>query len=318
VNHGASLAVQRLTSPLQPGEILLALLLVALAPFFFVSGPAWLFGHTTGAFANLAHVIFFALLTLLIHRRIDLTRSRRWLVVTGAVAVASVVVELIQSQLGRTPSVHDGLRNLTGVWLVIFWLRRPATSVWLARFLATALLFVEFALVATRIAEQQRMFDQLPLLSGMEASWEVERWQAVASELGQSGEFASEGEFSLQVQLSTLPYSGIALRSLPNDWSRFGQLSFDIYNPHSDCLQITVRINDVHHERGDHPWRHADRFNQRLFVEPGWNTFEFPLREVREAPNDRSMDMELIKELRLFAAGLEEPKDIYVDNFRFN
>lgn len=316
MNHAASLTAQRFRSPLLPGEIFLALLLLAFTPFFFLSGPAWLAAHSLGTFTDLAHVVFFALLTMLIHRRMKLEDARQWLIVTGAVALISIAVELVQSQVGRTPSLHDGLRNLTGVWLVAFWVRRPTMTVWMGRSLVGALVLVDFALVAIKITEQRRMIEQLPLLCGMESAWEVRRWQAVDSGVDQSGEFASEGSFSLRLELTALPYSGTALRQMPNDWSQFGQLSFDLYNPNKESLRITARISDVHHERGKNPWRFDDRFNKRLSVAPGWNTFTISLREVQEAPNDRLMDMKLIKELRLFAAGLEEPKVIYLDNFR--
>jgi drug/metabolite transporter superfamily protein YnfA len=317
-SSATSLLAQRpARSPLSAGEIIGLLLLLGLTPLFFISGPAWLTTDTGRALANLAHVGVFALITLLMQGRIDLSRPRRWLLLTALVAAVSLAIELIQSQVGRSASWHDGLRNLTGTWLAIFWLQRPTAAVWAGRLLASSLLIIEIALVAMTAAAEQRMIDQLPLLSGMESKADVARWQGIASEVSQSGEVATEGDFSLQARLSTAAFTGISLSKLPNDWSEYSTLTFELYNPQSEDLPMTIRIHDAHHELSDQRWRFEDRFNKRIVVQPGWNHFEISLREVHQAPESRSMDLGLIKELRLFAAGLGEPKVIHADNFRF-
>lgn len=300
------------------GEIFLALLLLSVLPLFFITGPAWMTTDTARALSNLAHVVIFALGTILISGRVDLSRPRNWLLLTLVITAISLAVELIQSQVGRSASWHDGLRNLTGSWLAIFWLQRPSAAVWLGRSLATLLLLFEIGLAAGSAVAQQRMINQLPRLSDMESNWDVERWQGIASEIARSGDRATEGSHALQARLSTAAFSGISLTTMPNDWSKYNELRFDVYNPQGEELQITVRIHDADHQLAETPWRFEDRFNRRLLLEPGWNHFRISLREVEQAPEGRQMDLGLIKELRLFAAGLEEPKVIYADNFRLD
>ncbi|MCW8194451.1 hypothetical protein F6455_06605 [Proteobacteria bacterium 005FR1] len=300
------------------GEGLLALVLLAILPFFFVGAPAWMATDVIRALANLAHIGFFALATVLVAGRVDLRSPRRWLLLTGVVVIISLLIELIQSQVGRSATVHDGLRNLTGTWLAILWLQRPSAGVWLGRAIVGGVLLLELGLVAETIAAQQRMRAQLPLLSGMESVWDVNRWQGIASEVRQSDDHASEGTYALEARLGPTAFSGISMTRMPNDWSAYGELSFDVYNPQAKKLQLTVRIHDADHEIAEAAWRFEDRFNRRLLVEPGWNHYRISLAEVQQSPEEREMDMSLIKELRLFAAGLEEEKIIYLDNFLFD
>jgi VanZ family protein len=318
-SSASSLCTRKLNAfPFSAAEILLTLILLAVLPFFFVGAPAWMTTDIVRAFSNLAHIVVFALATLLVSGRIDLSHPRRWLLLTVIVVAISVVVELIQSQVGRSASWHDGLRNLTGTWLAIFWLQAPTATVWLGRIATALLLSMELGMVGGTIAAQQRMAAQLPLLSGMESSWDLERWQGIAGEeLARSEDYATEGNYALIARLTTSEFSGISLTKMPNDWRAYNELSFDLYNPQDHELQITVRIHDADHEVSEARWRFADRFNQRLMAEPGWNRYRISLKEVEQAPEGRKMDLSLIKELRLFAAGLEEVKVIYADNFRF-
>ncbi|MEX1032843.1 MAG: VanZ family protein [Cellvibrionaceae bacterium] len=297
-------------------EVLLLLAIVAGLPFFFIDGPNWLPTDAGRALANLGHIPFFALVTLLMHRRFPLHNALRWATASGLILVISAIIELIQLQVGRSASAHDVLRNLTGAWLVIFWLQTSRPLVWSGRVVATSLLTVELFLLTSALVTQHQLSRQLPVIANLENPGEMQRWSSVNSDLVRNGEMASEGEFALQCRLSPAAYSGLSLDQLPHDWSNYRELAFDLYSSQAHNFQMTLRIHDAAHELGNYRWQYGDRLNQRIDVKPGWNRYRVALSTIENAPRNRKMDLTTIRNLMLFATRLDEPKTIYVDNFR--
>lgn len=317
MTSAASTTGHRLLPPRSGREKVLVLLTLAALPFFFLgSGSSWLASDLGRAFANLGHIPFFALVTALIGSRFSLAAPGRWLAVSAVILALSIAIEFFQSQVGRSASWHDVLRNLTGSWLAIFWLQPGRPSVWCGRVTATSLLAMELFLFTSLAVSQQRLADQLPTLANFETPAEIERWQPLNSALAQSNGISSEGRFALQIDLSTAAYSGASLTKLPQDWSDYRRLNFDLYNPHADGLQMTLRIHDLRHEFGENKWQYNDRFNQRLDVQPGWNHYGVLLESIEGAPEMRRMDLSRIETLQLFATSLAEPKVVHADNFR--
>lgn len=105
----------------------------------------------------------------------------------------------------------------------------------------------------------------------------------------------------LYTEIQVIPAKGprIEIRDLSPDWSSYSNLNFRIELLGNLNLTLTVRIHDTLHRRGDQP--HDDRFNQILTLSPGVNLVTIPLRNVRSAPQGRSMDMTEIEALILYS-----------------
>jgi hypothetical protein len=146
-----SFAAQRLLLPRSGREVLFVILTLLSLPFFFINGPGWLSTDTGKAMSNLGHIPFFVLVTLLIRSRFFLKSAGGWLTVSLAAFALGGAIELIQSLVGRSASWHDVLRNLTGTWLVVFWLQRPTALMWFGRVVATSLLVIEMSLLVSKI-----------------------------------------------------------------------------------------------------------------------------------------------------------------------
>lgn len=313
----ADSATQRLSRSWPWRDLLLLLLIVAALPLFFVSTPDWLDGELARAFANLGHIPFFALLTLLINSRFPLRqRVRRCLAISVAVLVLSIGLEWLQAQVGRSADWGDVLRNLTGAWLTIFWLQKPGLLVWLGRGAALAILALDIASLARVVSAEYRLANQLPVIASFEHEGRAEAWQSLAGKVERVSEHSSEGSFALEVRLSTASYSGLALTRLARNWLGYEQLRFDLFNPGTESFAMTLRIHDARHESGAQRWRYSDRLNKKIHVDPGWNHYSIDLQEVVNAPQDRELNLEAVRNLSLFAAGLSEAEVIYVDNFR--
>lgn len=291
------------------GWALLPLLLAA--PLFFVGGPDWVSPLLYRVAWSQGHMVFFALLIFWVQGFMQLKTPARWLALTLLVILLSLAIEAIQSQVGRQANWQDGLRNLIGAWLGLFWGQSASRRVWLGRLGASLLLLAQLnGLVQVGLNHWQRL-ERFPLLSDVESERQLADW---SGNIERVSEPVAQGEFSLALHLGTERYSGGGLDNVEGDWRGYNYLSFELYHSGKEPLPLTLRINDSQHDRGD--GRYEDRFNQRLWAQPGWNRYRIPLEKVQSAPEGRSMNMASIQRLGIFATQLSEPQTIYLDNLR--
>lgn len=290
------------------GSLMVALLLVV--PFFFVGGPDWLATPVFRSVWNLGHVIFFAVLGILLQR---LTRERGlhlWLGASLAVLLASVAIEYIQKHLGRDASWQDVANNLVGLWLGLVWAYPKRYPLGLL-LLCTALVLPGLAGVVIALAVEVKQAWQFPQLAGFESSLERRR---ASGRVWRSSEQASQGNYSLAMHFYPKGYSTIDLEVYRGDWSGYKALAMDIYIPGTEPLRLTLRVNDRQHNRNGNAY--SDRFNQSLLLVPGWNLLRFSLEDIAKAPKGRRMDLAQITHVTLFSKDLPEGRRAYWDNVR--
>ncbi len=123
-----------------------------------------------------------------------------------------------------------------------------------------------------------------------------------------------EGSASLKMPLTTDKYSGASLAHFPSDWRNYKYLHMSIFNTSQEPLKVTVRIHDDQHiTNGQSYW---DRFNRRFTLSHGWNDINVAIEEIRNAPRNRIMDLQAVKDVTIFASRLRTPKVIYIDDVR--
>lgn len=286
---------------------------VVLLPLFFMGGPDWTSGPLFKAAWNLGHILFFALLMLAVQPQQWFSGWRLWLVVSAVVIVVGVAIEWLQGNVGRQSDWHDIFRNLIGTWLALAWMKRPSANTrkaivrWLLRLTAVVLLVAELKAVADVAQLQYRISHQLPTLYDFSASEPSLYWRG---NVHRTKDHASGEDFSLRVNLGTNFYAGAALDNLPGDWREYDALQVAIYNPEATTLEMTLRVNDVVHDRSKSSY--SDRYNTRLPLDPGLNRFRIPLSEIRNAPQTRTMDMHEIRRLVIFTTQLKQARQIYL------
>lgn len=290
--------------------IALGIVVVAF-PFFFLGGPDATSSQLYGALWNCGHIVFFIALVFALNKKIDLSRWQYALLTLLAVFVGGGLIEIIQTYTGRDGNWDDVLRDLSGTCVGLFWLRPPSFSVWLGRVVALAFLIPSLSVVFFEAWFQYQAMKKFPLLAGFESKIELYS-QKPTAEL--NSQFRTQGHYSLKLQLTTGPYSGISFERLFNDWSAYKQLSFDIYNPDDLPLTMVVRVNDITHEKTG--WVDEDRFNRRFQVDPGWNHLVFTTDDIQKAPANRPMDLSKISLIIIYAAQLPESRTIYLDNLK--
>lgn len=288
-------------------------------PLLFIGGPDWASGPFYRSVWNLGHTGLFAVLTYALKPWQWLTGWRLWLATTGLILLLGILIELLQSGTDRQADWQDILRNLLGVWLVLAW--RPVFSrktgahahSWLLPAVTAILLLFELGTTGAVAVRQWQVNHQLPLLYDFRNSNPAPFWSGNPVP---SDRHTSNQSQSLKIELGTETYSGISLNNLPADWRGYDQLIVTLFNPVQEQLTLTLRINDVAHDRGDNAY--GDRFNTRLVLAPGSNTFTINLEDVRNAPASRVMDLASVRRLGLFAVRLPAPRTVYLSDLRLD
>jgi hypothetical protein len=126
-----------------------------------------------------------------------------------------------------------------------------------------------------------------------------------------SSEHVTSGEHSLKMELFPADYPGLSLKLDEHDWSRFGSVVFDIFNPQDETLEITVRIDD----RPDYP-DYADRHNGRHALLPGGNHIRIPMSSLRTSGSGRPLNLKTIKRFLFFLVDTQKIYTFYVDKIR--
>ncbi len=124
-----------------------------------------------------------------------------------------------------------------------------------------------------------------------------------------SGDHATRGAKSLKMELFPSAYPGLSIEFPAEDWRRFGEVGFDIFNPADKSLQIEVRIDD----RKDFP-EYGDRYNRSFSLKQGGNRIAIPLETLTASGTSRPLDLGRICRLFIFLSHPARKTVLYVDN----
>ena len=295
--------------------------LIILTVLFFFGGPDYYSPRSFQAVWNLGHVIYFALLALVVlswPSKKPRGPVIQVFIVLGLTSGLGAVVELIQAGFQRTPDSGDLFRDLIGALcgIVFLW---PIFGVLVTKtrrvfqMITIALVVAQIYPVAVALIDEHRARSLFPVLSDFESPFEIQRWHGGADFRIDHIVYHS-GQSSLRVNLNTDQYSGISLQYFPHNWHGFSQFQFCAYNPSSQILSITCRINDIAHSIGGQFY--SDRFNRTYTLAQGWNTITIPIEDIQSAPATRSMDLKYIRDVGIFVIQLPHPRLIYIDDVK--
>lgn len=292
------------------------LFVLIVVPFFFMGGPDAFSSILLKSVWNFGHIIFFAVFMLLIQSFLPLVRWKDWLLVTLLAIGLGIAIEFAQRFVGRDSSWDDVLHNLFGVWLGLFWGQKPTCRVWVLRFASLVCVLPSLSLVLDTAWGDVVMRQQFPLVNSFESRHEMQQIRAslARATVRQIDKVTRHGHLSLSVTLSTEKYAGINLLGPYGDWSDYQFLAMDFYNPGSERLELVIKISDYQHDAGTN--QHGDRFNYPVVLMTGWNQVRIDLNDIRSAPAGRSMQMDRITGLAVFALQLPAPREFYWDNIR--
>jgi hypothetical protein len=149
------------------------------------------------------------------------------------------------------------------------------------------------------------------VLDDFENESSLESWDGPASI---STEKVAHGGSALHLDLSDRTRRRLVSETLPSDWSGYEVLRFDIF---SSGASVNVGGMQIYDELGsdEDAEAHGQSYRgSKLFLNPGWNRFEFMLEEAMVEEGNRPLELSAIRRLVLtFGGGLGE---IYLDNVR--
>ena len=283
----------------------------------FYSGPDDSLRSLTQAW-NLGHIILFAALSVIIWHHGGKFLPRKFFplitMLLFLTLLAGGATEVMQIFSQRTLDIADIWRDCLGTLIAAAFLLPASKSLGSSRqrklrFLVIFLTIITLIPLGKALIDETIARHQFPLLADFETPFELARWEQ--GEIDH--QLTRHGHGSLKVLLTTEQYSGNSLFYFPPDWSQYTSLHFSIHNGTEKPLTIVCRLHDRDHYKSGNAYH--DRFNQHLACQPGWNDFSIPLKEIKNAPTGRKMDMTSIINLRLFTVRLSQPVIIHLDYF---
>jgi hypothetical protein len=282
-------------------------------------------GRLASALGDLVHAPAFALVALGCYgvaRRLGLGRLPAAMAVWLLLTVFGAATEVAQNFVGRGESWHDALNDaigaaggvLIGVALEVSTRTRKSLAILLGLAIVLAAELDALAVVW----DCYRQPWQMPLLGSFESWLEPDRWWTHEADRERVEAHATHGHWALKVDLTPGEYPGVALATVPPDWSKYKELVFDIDvepivkgDNAAEPLELYVKLQDLHHNG-----EHSDRFHRALRLTPGRHEIRIPLSEVAAAPHGRRMDLTRMGMLQLFAIRPPERRTFYLDNVR--
>ena len=246
----------------------------ALVGLLFMPLPGKFAAPWVGALQDLAHVpLFFVVAWLL----------RRFTGSAGAAAVLAlglaIVVEPLQSLVGRSSTLDDVVRGALGVAAFVGWHLASGISASLPR------IFVRVAAIAASAAwplaiawptvvDALAAWREFPVLAEFSSPRETRRWVAEGCRLTFGRDDAGAGVGVMDCRPTGGASSSIFLFPVLRDWSRFGSLRIEL-TVDGEPMPITVSVRDG---RRVAPLRR--RFDQRAVYQAGRHVVRIDLGEV--------------------------------------
>ncbi|MEO2037075.1 MAG: hypothetical protein ABGZ35_33800 [Planctomycetaceae bacterium] len=240
------------------------------------------------------------------------------MVLAGGCLLLGCLGEFLQIFVGRSPSASDLAANAAGVLTGVLWMR-SCRAIGGQRLLlvSAALIVLVSAMVRPALgvwgAIQQA--SDFPVLASFERPVDLGAWAEIGSSMQRTAEWSSDGTHSLSVNLFPGRFSGVNMIWPMGDWRGYDRLSWDIRNTSTTSVRLTMKINDRQHAReGFDP---QDRFEFSFVVAPtAVHSLSVDLNDVFTAPNTRTMCMDQIAAVELFAVNLQQSHTLMLDHMR--
>ena len=292
-----------------------------LAVLFFVGGPGFHSPRSLSSVWDLGHIAAFSLWSFLLLQWKTVEKSSQslqWRILLAFGLFFGGITEGIQSLIGGDASCGDLLRDMLGVLITLSWFtpaserlssgaRRTVKSV------SVSLVLIACIPLMVSVSDELLARARFPVLSDFETPFEKDRWEGEAR-FSIDRAVAHQGKASLRVEMDTAQYSGVALVYFPRDWKGYRYLFMEILNPLPGRIDVTCRIHDGEHEKGEQ--RYDDRYNQVFHLLPGWNSLRIDLGDVLRAPVGRRMDLRNIRAVGVFSSRLPAPRTVFIDSVR--
>lgn len=272
---------------------------------------------------NSSHVVLFFFISVVLYFLFS-TRSffRSAVAVHAAVLVAGMIIgvsiEMLQGLFQREASVDDLFRNLLGIlsglsFVVLIQQKKLRNKIIAGVVLASFFLLGIAPLIQISWDYLQRG-KNFPAITVFEEEWFSRFVHLNNTEfVGETNPEADEGEALHQIRFDPGKYSGIDIVEPEKNWSTYQKLQFEVHSNNAVDITLVLKVVDKMHNQS-----YNDRFNQRFIIRPGFNEMTVDLRQIRDAPVARELDLSNISGVQLFLLDVESPlflglSDLYLE-----
>ena len=161
------------------------------------------------------------------------------------------------------------------------------------------------------IACGQQSAENVLVIDDFESEQSIERWDGPAS---LSAEHVTHGDKAMLLDLSDRRERTLETVELPADWSGHELLVFSIFNPSDRIQSGKIQIIDSKADDEQAYWAGQSYRGDKVFMVPGWNHYEFKIRNMMVEEGDRALDIKTIRKLALDFGSVEG--ELYLDNMR--
>ena len=218
-----------------------------------------------------------------------------------AAIVLGMLTEAIQIPMRRDASWEDIFADGTGAAVFLLGAfalgRKPVVAIPIVIAALSILIGSAQPVIAVTQAIAHRN-SQFPLIFGGDINSEAKFVLGIDVRMTTHRE-QSPGRLYTRIEFVEGRRPRIEIRDLVADWSNYSVLVLDLEVEGEKDMELTLRIHDKLHRRGEQP--HDDRFNQRFFLHAGHNTLSIPLADIKASPRGRLMDMFDIDALIIFS-----------------
>lgn len=274
-------------------------------------------GREFGAVSDLAHAPVFAVVAFLVHRVIShygkLGRISGAVLTVLLVTGFGVASEILQHFVGRSANLGDMVSDMLGAVAGVAWsLRATAVSVPARRglaVLAVGALLLSAVFPTLVFVDSQIQRAEVPQLASFEQPLEMLRWRTRASTIRRVRDHATDGEWSLRIDLEPASETGIVTYCPGPSWADYQRLAFDIELDDGPPVMLVLRIEDqLSCKKPEH------RFEEIWQLRSGTRRIEIPMSEIVAGPPDEPLNFKRLGPLRLLVVDLDRPRTLYMDN----
>ena len=149
------------------------------------------------------------------------------------------------------------------------------------------------------------------LINGFETDGDLDRlnWKC-RTLFALSDKGVTQGRSSLELTMTPSLYPGVSFRDYPRSWSCFSALGLSVFNPGSEAVTMTLRIDDKEEEP-----EYEDRVNLRIVIGPGMNRIRIPFHRL-VCPSGRKLDTDHVFSLMFFCVSPPAEVVLYLDDLR--
>ncbi len=244
------------------------------------------------------------------------------LLTTLAVICGSALIELLQSQLGRTASLHDLMANAAGATAALLLRLSPSYPIvmrWGMGLSAITALVVASYSPTRSLIDVWQQHQSGPELTPFDSPIELERWYIHSAEVSiiPSPFRAQSDSNSNAMQATFIPdkFPAVQLQQFLSNWSGYDRLQFDIGRADDGArgpVEVRLRIVDQQSDFSD-----RERFVEIYRLNPGeQQRIALPIADIIRQPVRRPMRADSIRCVEFMAVDIEEPVTFQFGNLR--